>query len=58
MVSFIITMFIGIPVFNANSVDPDQMLRSAASDLGPHFLPINILGVSRLKWVYSLPYLS
>ena len=24
--------FITIPVFNANSVDPNQMLRSAASD--------------------------
>ena len=28
--------FIEIYVFNANSVDPDQTLRSAASDLGLH----------------------
>ena len=46
---FIIIMFIGIPVINANSVDPDQMLHSVASDLGLHFLLITILGVSRLK---------
>ena len=26
-----------ITVFNANSVDPDQTRRSAASDLGLHF---------------------
>ena len=31
---------IKIPVFNANSVDPDQTPRSAASDLGLHCLPI------------------
>ena len=27
------------------------MLHSAASDQGPHCLPITLLGVSRLKWV-------
>ena len=32
----------------ANSGDPDQMPRSAASDLGLHCLPITLLGVSRL----------
>ena len=35
----------------ANSGDPDQMLHSAASDLGLHCLPITLLGVSRLQWV-------
>ena len=35
----------------ANSCDPDQMLHSAASDLGLHCLPITLLGVSRLQWV-------
>ena len=35
----------------ANSGDPDQTPRSAASDLGLHFLPITLLGVSRLQWV-------
>ena len=35
----------------ANSEDPDQRPRSAASDLGLHCLPITLLGVSRLQWV-------
>ena len=32
---------IEIPVFNANGVDPDQMLRSAASDQGLHCLHVS-----------------
>ena len=44
-------VIIEIPVFNANSVDQDQMLSSAMSDLGLHCLPVALLGVSRLKWV-------
>ena len=35
----------------ANSGDPDQTPRSAASDLGLHCLPITHLRVSRLQWV-------
>ena len=35
----------------ANSGDPDQTPRSAASDLDLHCLQITILGVSRLQWV-------
>ena len=35
----------------ANSADPDQMPHSAASNLGLHCLPVNLLGVSRLQWV-------
>ena len=35
----------------ANSGNPDQTPRSAASDLDLHFLPITILGVSRLQWI-------
>ena len=35
----------------ANSGDPDQTPRSAASDLGLHCLPVTLLGVSRLHWV-------
>ena len=35
----------------ANSEDPDQMPRSAASGLGLHCLPITFLRVSRLLWV-------
>ena len=38
----------------ANSGDPDQTPRSAASDLGLHCLPITLLGVSRLQWVNIL----
>ena len=34
----------------ANSGDPDQTPRSAASDLRLHCLPITFLGVSRLQW--------
>ena len=33
----------------ANSGDPDQMMRSGASDLGRHCLPITLLRVSRLQ---------
>ena len=43
--------FIEIPVFNANSVDPDQTPRTASSDLGLHFLPMSHLWDARLKWV-------
>ena len=35
----------------ANSGDPDQTPRSAASELGLQCLPITILLVSRLQWV-------
>ena len=36
----------------ANIGDPDQTPRPAASDLGLHCLPIPVLGVSGLEWVY------
>ena len=36
----------------ANSEDPDQTPRFAASDLGLHWVcTVTILGVSRLQWV-------
>ena len=35
----------------ANSGDPDQTPRSAASDLGLPCLPVTLLRVSRLQWV-------
>ena len=38
----------------ANSEDPDQTPRSAASDLGLHCLSISFLGVSRLQWVNAI----
>ena len=34
---------------NANSVDPDQTPRCAASDLGLHYLPVTLFGISR-QW--------
>ena len=43
--------FIEIPVFKANSVDPDQTPRSAASDLGLHCLPMSLLWDTRHKYV-------
>ena len=38
----------------ANSGDPDQMPRSAGSDLGLHSLPVTLLQVSRLQWVKNV----
>ena len=35
----------------ANSADPDQTPRFAASDLGLHCLLITLLSVSRLQWI-------
>ena len=37
----------------ANSGDSDQTPRFAASDLGPHFLPVTHLGDSSLQWATS-----
>ena len=42
----------------ANSGDPDQTPRSAASDLGLHFLQVTRLGVSSLQWVKGLSLLE
>ena len=38
-------------ILNANSEDPDQTPRYAASDLGIHCLPMSLLWDARLKWV-------
>ena len=43
--------FIEIPVLNANRVDPDQVPRLAASDLGLHCWPVSLSWDARLKWV-------
>ena len=40
---FLSPCFIYIPVFNANSIDPDQTPHFAASDLGLHCLPMSHL---------------
>ena len=45
----IVTIFIEIPVFNTNSVDPDQTPQNAASDLGLYFLSVSILWDTRHK---------
>ena len=42
------------PVLNANSVDPDQTPRSAASDRDVHCLPMSILRDVRHKYVSIL----
>ena len=42
---------VGISELNAISVDFDQTLHYAASDLGLHCLPMSLLWVARLKWV-------
>ena len=42
---------IEIPVFSANSVDPDQTPCSSASDLRLHCLPMSLLWEARHKWV-------
>ena len=42
----LVVCFIKIPVSNANSVDIDQMLHSAASDLGLHCLSMSINGLT------------
>ena len=43
--------FTYIHAFNANSVDPDQMPHSAASDLGLYCLPMSLLWDARHKSV-------
>ena len=40
----LILCFIEILVFNANSVDPGQIMHSTASDLGLHCLPVTLWG--------------
>ena len=47
-------MFYRFSLLNANSVDPDQTPRSAASDLGLHCLPMFHLWDAGLKWVKSI----
>ena len=49
-----VSCFVEIPVFNGNSVDPDQMLHSAASDMGLHCLTITLLGIFQTKMGLTL----
>ena len=46
--------FVEISDSNANSADPDQTPRSAASDLGLHSLSMSFLWDARLKLVNTL----
>ena len=39
---FIGSILPGIPVFNANNVDPDQTSRSTVSDWGLNYLPVSL----------------
>ena len=39
----LLSLFVEISELSANSVDPDQTPRSAASDLGIHCLPMSLL---------------
>ena len=43
-------------MLNAKSVDPDQMPRTAASDLGMHCLQAFVLRDARHKWVRGTKY--
>ena len=47
----LLSCFVEMSELNANSVDPDQTPRSAASDLGLYCLPMSLLCDARLKWV-------
>ena len=44
-------VFIGIPLLNANGVDPYQMLYSVMSDLGLHCLHMSLSWNTRYKLV-------
>ena len=48
---FLLPCFIATPVYNANSVDPDQMPHYAASYLGLHCLPMSLLRDAGHEWV-------
>ena len=47
----LLSCFVEISELNANSGEPDQTSRFAASDLGLHCLPMSRLWDARLKWV-------
>ena len=50
---FLLPCFIDIPVFDANSLDPDEMPHSAVSDLGLHCLPMS-LSIIKKKTFYLI----
>ena len=54
LVFLLLLCFIESPVFNANSIDPDQTLCSVASDQGLNCLPMSLLRDAMHKWVKNL----
>ena len=56
----LLSCFVEIAEVNANSVDPNQTPRSAASDQGLYFLPLSLLGtlglngLSHLRQIYTI----
>ena len=58
MLNCINAMFIWISVFNANSIDPDQMPHFVATDLGLYHLSMSIFRDTRHYGLTYLPYLS
>ena len=55
---FILSYFVAVSVLYANSVNPDQTLHSAPSDLGIHCFPTSLLGDARHKWVILYTFLE
>ena len=51
---FVFSCFVEISALNANSIDPDQMPHSAASDLGLHWLWMSHLWDARQRWVKQI----
>ena len=49
--ALLLPCFTEIREFNANSIDPGQTPRSAASDLGLHCLPMFLSRDVRHKWI-------
>ena len=55
---FFLLLYFAQKFLKANSVDPDQMLHFAASDLGLHCLYMSPIGVSCLSVVVLLFYVQ
>ena len=45
------SILINWSIFLTNGIDPNQTPRSAAPDLGLHYLPRSLLGYARHKWI-------
>ena len=58
LVFLLLSCFVEMSELNTNSVDPDQLPHSAASDLGLYCLPMSLLWDARHKSVKGLGSLS